>query len=172
MDGKMKRKPKDGQAPEQPPNPQEEVHQRFRQTQCPQYCNNFTCKLDGICNQECGKLDMAKALICELCDNPCQNEKQRMIMLNTKYYQDKMNEFNKGSIDGTNAIIQRHFYLETRITELKEAILKTSWYEFSKKYEFKKEGSKIKHELLLLRDFMDKAQMEYTKKVDFDKNVQ
>lgn len=146
----------------------EEIQQRMMVKNCPSYCNKFICMLEDNCNQECEKLDMAKALICELCDNPCETEKQKILMLDMKYYDQKKKEFSKTILDGVHKVKERHSYLETRYNELKKEMLETSWYKLTKKLEIKKEGSKIRFEMELLRQFMEWLEIPYKKVVDLD----
>lgn len=144
----------------------EEIQQRMMEKNCPSYCNKFICMLEDNCNQECEKLDIARALVCELCDNPCETTKQKILMLDMKYYDAKKKEFSKNILDGVNLVKDRHTYLETRYNELKKANLETSWYKFTMKLEIKKEGSKIRFEMELLRQFMDWLEIPYKKEVD------
>ena len=149
---------------------EDEIVQRSRINNCPVYCNKFKCMLEDNCNEECEKLDMAKALICELCANPCETEKQKILMLDFKYYDQKKKEFSKTVLDGVHEIKQRHTYLETRYLELKRAMMETPFWNIWKKKEIAMEGKKIKYELQLLRQFMDWLEMSYKKEVEFEEN--
>ncbi|MCK4545405.1 hypothetical protein KAU43_07690 [candidate division WOR-3 bacterium] len=150
---------------------EEEVKQRFRDERCPTYCNNFTCKLEGKCNQECAKLDEAQAMLCELCANPCDTEKQKRLMLNTKYYEEKKKLFANKIYDGVRVLKDRHYYLETRYKEVKKNQIETVWYNFKTKAGFQSEAKKIRFELELLRFCMDTLKIPYKKELDFDKTL-
>jgi len=146
----------------------EEIQQRTTEPNCPNYCPRFECVLKGDCNMECEKLDMAKALICELCANPCETEKQKILMLNTKYYDQKKKEFSKNILDGVHKVKDRHNYLETRYNELKKEQLQTSMWKFWKKTEIAKKGKKIRYEMELIRQFMDWLEIPYKQEIDLD----
>lgn len=148
---------------------EEEVKQRFRDERCPTYCNNFTCMLEGKCNQECAKLDEAQAMLCELCANPCKTEKQKRLLLDSKYYEEKKKLFANKIFDGVRVLKDRHYYLETRYTEVKKDQLKTAWYKFGEKAEYQAKAKKIRFELELLRFYMDTLKIPYKKTLDFDK---
>jgi len=143
------------------------INQRMMPMKCPTLCNNFTCMLEGHCNMECEKLDIAKALICDLCVHDC-SETQKKILLDTKYYQEKKKEFTRNILDGVKEVKDRHYYLETRYTELKQQMLLTPWWRYFKKSQIMAEGSKIRFELELLRNFMDTLEIPYKKGVDLD----
>lgn len=146
------------------------IKQRYNnnQPQCPTYCKKFSCMLYGDCNQECEKLDQAKAMICELCDNKCETEKQKILLLDTKYYQEKKKLFSSKIFDGVHGIKERHHYLETRYKELKKKMLETSIIRYFKRSEIKSEGSKIRFEIEIRRDDMEMLEIPYTKDVEFD----
>ena len=144
-----------------------QVKQRSMPLRCPNLCNNFECMLAGHCNMECEKLDIAKALICDLCVNDC-SETQKKILLDTKYFQEKKKEFSRNILDGVKEIKDRHYYLETRYKELKQKAILTSWWHILRLLEIKSEGSKIRYELELLRNFMDTLEIPYKKEVDLD----
>lgn len=147
---------------------EEEVKQRYRPPSCPQYCKQFNCVLIGDCNDECKKLDQAKAMICELCNDQCNTEKKKIILLNTVYYQEKKKLFSSNILDGVHGVKERHYYLETRWKEERKKQLETDWYKFSKKTEHKNDAKKIKFELELLRKFMDMLNIPFEKNLDFD----
>lgn len=149
-------------------NAEEEVNQRYRPNNCPQYCKKFNCTLIGDCNDECKKLDMAKAMICELCDDQCYTEKKKILLLNTTYYQEKKKLFSANILDGVHGVKERHYYLETRWKEVRKKQLETKLYKFSKKMEHKNDANKIKFELELLRKFMDMLKIPYEKTLDFE----
>jgi len=157
-----------GRSRPQPSGDDDEIQQRTMPNKCPPYCSRFTCKVDDNCHNECERLDFAQAMICELCANPCDNEKQKKIFLNTKYYEDKKKEFSKNIMDGVKGIRTRHTYLETRLKELRMQNLKTSWYKFGKKRSISAEGNKIRFELEIVRRDMDLLEIPYTTEVNLD----
>ena len=146
----------------------DQITQRMANNRCPRYCNHFECMLLGNCNDECQKLDLAQAMICELCDNKCESEKQKKVLLDTKYYQDKKKEFTRSIKDGMGKVQRRHDYLENRLTELRLDLTKTNWYQFSKKADIMSKGKAVKTEIALLREFMTDLDIPFTENVDVD----
>lgn len=147
---------------------EEEIQQRFREEKCPRNCKKFTCILLGNCNEECKKLDMAQAMICELCADKCETEKQKIILLDMEYYQEKKKLFSKNILDGVHVIKDRHYYLETRYVEVKKKQFETEWYKFGEKTGYQREAKTIKFELELLRKFMDTIEIPYKKELKLE----
>ena len=146
----------------------DDIQQRTIPNKCPPFCSKFICKVDDNCHNECDRLDHAKALICELCADPCENEKQKKIFLNMKYYDQKKKEFSSNIMDGVKGIKRRHEYLETRLKELRLERLKCKWYQSSKKSDIIAEGNKIRFELEIVRRDMDLLEIPYKKEVELD----
>ena len=144
-----------------------EVNQRMSQMHCPTLCNRFTCMLEGHCNMECKKLDIAKATICDLCIHDC-TETQKKILLDTNYYQEKKKEITRNILDGVKDVKERHHYLETRYAELKREMLLAPGWRIFKKLDIRKEGSRIRYELELTRKIMDTLEIPYKKEVDLE----
>ena len=145
----------------------QEIRHRTRVQQCPQLCQRFNCILADNCHDECKKLDTAKALICELCDKDC-TDKQKILMLNTSYYDQKKKEFSQHIIEGINEVKVEHKILERKYMDLKRKLLELKWYEVNQKPAIVKEGNRVVMEILIMRKIMDMLHMTYEVEVDLE----
>ncbi len=144
-----------------------EVHQRTR-SNCPRYCKKFVCILVEDCGDECKKLDTAKAMLCELCTNPCETEKQKILLLDVEYYAEKKKLFSKNILEGVHGVKERHYYLETRYKEIKKKQFETKWYYTKTKSGHKNDAKLVRFELELLRKFMGMLKIPYEKTLDLE----
>jgi len=138
---------------------------------CPTYCTTFKCfvdeKTEGRCRNECKKLDLTNSFICELCEeNEHCTKERKMIMLDTKYFDAvKKNKEEKAS-QKLEDIKGEYRLMEIRLEEIRDDFHKTPNYIFWVRNNLLAKSNKLKMEMKMYIQLMDKMGINYEQKVE------
>ena len=139
-----------------------------RKDKCPEYCSMFKCSIlskTGTCREECGKLDLTKSLICEICEEDCSKER-KMILLDTKYF-DHMRTVKTDNTSKNLEDIKTEFkFLEIRLQETRDEFHKLPSWQFWAGGDLKSKSGKIRHEMEIYKKIMDKLGIQYDETIE------
>lgn len=139
-----------------------------RKEKCPEYCSMFKCTIlnkTGACREECGKLELTKSLICEICDEDCTKER-KMILLDTKYF-DHMRTVKTDNTSKNLEDIKIEFkFLEIRLQEIRDEFHKIPSWQFWVGGDLKAKSGKIKHEIMIYKKILDKLEIQYDETIE------
>ena len=133
--------------------------------ECPELCNKFNCVIKGNCNKECNNLDIAHAMICDLCEhsNECSPERKR-ILLGLDYFQNLKHKKTSSIISKIDIIKEKHRDAEKEAQRLADEFYATSWWlglNYRKKMGLKAKGNKIKFIISFYREIFEDLGIKY-----------
>lgn len=131
---------------------------------CPIFCGIFDCVV-GIdrCNRECENL--GDSMICVLCksDNDCDAERKKAL-LGLKYYNERKEAKKKDILKGINEVKDDYNYLERKLLDLKDDMLKASPLSIMSRAKIQSKGNMVIHDIKLYRQIFDKLGIKYEKR--------